>query len=180
MTLGLYRGMYMRKVWLCLALAGALAFGSAAADDRADTLKALVRAKAAIETGVTASEFAAIVRQIDEQVQVARATKSHDLSLVKLDATAATSEHLKRVVALWSYLIGAQHCRNRIGGDYNVFDPECKRALVGRLADVGLKLGDFSSVSPDSPLVTTDSIMALALEKAHQRVTSAIELLAAR
>lgn len=170
----------MRKVWVRLALIGCLVLDvvcPATADERTDTLKALVRAKAAIETGVTASDFAVIVRQIDEQVQLARATKSRELSPAQLEATAAASEHLKRVVALWSYLIRAQHCQNRFGGDYNVFDPDCKRALVGQLSEVGLKLADFGS---DDPIVTTKSIMGLALEKAHQRVGAAIDLLAAR
>lgn len=169
----------MRKALVRLALAVGLALSAicqASADERTDTLKALVRAKVAIETGVTASDFAVIVRQIDEQVQLARATRSRELSQAQLEATAAASEHLKRVSALWGYLLTAPQCF--VQGEYSISDPSCQKELTFRLALVDLKLGE--TVDATAAAVTMKSIMGPALEKAHQRVGSAIDLLAAR
>ncbi len=169
----------MRKVWVRLALVGGLALSNicqAAADDRADTLKALIRAKAGIETGVTASEFAVMVRQIDEQVQLARATKSRDLTQAQLEATAAASEHLKRVLTLWSYLLTARQCF--VQGEYSISDPSCQKELIYRLGLVDLKLDE--TIDAKAAAVTMKSIMGPAFEKAHQRVSSVIGLLAAR
>ncbi len=170
-----------RRAFLALVVSlGALAIAGgseAAADARTDTLRLLVRAKSAIETGLTAQEFANVVRQLDEQIQMARLTNSQELTPRQLEVAAATVGHLKGVGALWTYLNQASTCRDRYGFYDVVQDRSCKTRLLERLSEAGLKLADVSS-SEDT--IHPQQVIQEALQSAYKRVSSAIEIFAAR
>jgi hypothetical protein len=143
----------------------------AVADERADTVRVLFRAKAAIETGLTTSDLAALTRQLDEQLALARAAKSDVLTAKQFEATAAAASHLRQVMRLWTYLSDA-HCRNRNGLHDLRQDALCRSDLRYLMSEVGLKLEDLT---PNESPVDPQRIIREALEISKQKVTAAIE-----